>query len=345
VYPLVRQLCFDDPLCYYREVGVQSRINTVPVVCPRKFAVAVALSLACVGAWAQTTGLAVNSRGFADEGQVHVLWRVDLDTGAAERIGQTGFLDLEGLALSPGGVLYGADDESKTLVTINPSSGFSTPVGGVSSNMGVPLSEPMDFGMTFTCDGTLLVSSDVERSLFTASLETGRLARIGEPGSLGAPITGIAAFGNVLYGIGQGITGTDGNFATDAPDLYRIDPATATAERIGPLGAAVQPYANAGLAFDDQGRLWALTDRRENGVPDLHSEVLAIDVTTGRATKTADADVVGFESLAIAAPAGCDGRGGAISEAEGIPTTSRLGQLLLALAMLAIGASVVARRV
>jgi sugar lactone lactonase YvrE len=319
-------------------------MNILPVVCPRKSVIALALLVAAGAAWAQSTGLAVNSRGFAEEGQVHVLWRVDLDTGTSERIGQTGFLDVEGLALSPDGTLYGADDESKTLVTINTASGFSSPVGGTTSNMGVPLAQPMDFGMTFTCDGTLLVSSDVERSLFSASLETGRLTRIGEAGSLGAPITGIAAFGDDIYGIGQGITGTDGNFSTDAPNLYRIDPETAAATRIGSLGPAVLPYANAGLAFDDQGRLWALTDRRENGVPDIASEVLRIDIETGLATKTADADLVGFESLAISAPAGCDGRGGSLDEAEPIPATSRFGQALLVLALLALAGFTITRR-
>jgi sugar lactone lactonase YvrE len=319
-------------------------MNILPKLRPGPSVLVAAMLLASTAALAQTTGLAVNSRGFADEGQVHVLWRVNLETGATERIGQTGFLDLEGLALSPDGTLYGADDESKSLVTINTASGFSTPVGGVGSNMGVSLGQPMDFGMTFTCDGTLLVSSDVERSLFTASLETGRLTRLGEVGSLGAPITGIAAFGDAVYGIGQGITGTDGDFASDAPNLYRIDPETAEAELVGSLGQAVLPYANAGLAFDPQGRLWALTDRRENGVPDLPSEVLSIDPNTGRATKTADADLVGFESLAISAPAGCDGRGGLIDEAPAIPTTSRFGQLLLALALFAVAAWTMTRR-
>jgi sugar lactone lactonase YvrE len=314
------------------------RPDILATIAAPAFALATGLVLA------DPSGFAVNSRGFADEGDVHVLWRVDLDSGETERIGRTGYLDLEGLALAPDGTLYGADDESKTLVTVNTASGFSTAVGSVRSNMGVSIGQPMDFGMTFTCDGELLVSSDTERSLFVASLETGRLERIGEAGSLGAPITDIAAFGDQLYGIGQGITGADGDFSVDAPNLYRIDRDSATTELIGSLGQAVLPYANAGLAFDADGRLWALTDRRENGVPDIPSEVLRLDLDTGRAAKTADAGLVGFESLAIAPPSGCDERGGAIDEAPAIPATGPFGRSLMILMLMAAALWSLARR-
>jgi len=302
-----------------------------------KIGLVLALLMANAAAWAQPTGLGVNSRGFGAAEDIHVLWTVDLSTGQVERIGKTDFNDMEGLALAPDGTLYGADDASKTLVTVNPNSGFSTPVGGLRNNMGVPLAEPMDFGMTFTCNGELLVSSDTEQTLFRASLETGRLERIGAPGSLGAPITDLASWGNELYGIGQGLAGNDGEFTSDAPNLYRIDGNTANAEFIGSLGQAVLPYANAGLAFDDQGRLWAITDRRANGVPDIPSEILRIDLETGAAQKTADAELVGFESLAIAPPGGCAGGNDATegSEPEIVPTNDRIGLMILVFLMLA----------
>jgi hypothetical protein len=299
-----------------------------------KSAVAFALMLAHAVAFAQPTGLAVNSRGFGPTGDIHVLWEVNLSTGQVERIGQTGFIDMEGLALAPDGTLYGADDQDKTLVTINVNSGFSSPVGNLHFNMGLPLAQPMDFGMTFSCDGELLVSSDTEQSLFLASLETGRLDRIGQPGSLGAPITDIASWGNELYGIGQGLRGPDGEFSTDAPNLYRIDRDTATAEFIGSLGQAVLPYANAGLAFDDAGNLWAITDRRANDIPDIESEILRIDLGTGLAQKTADAALVGFESLAIAPPGGCETVDGTLPEPAIIPANNPHGLAILALLML-----------
>jgi len=285
-------------------------------------------------AWAQPSGFAVNSRGYGEDADIFVLWQVNLSSGQTERIGQTGFLDMEGLALAPDGTLYGADDESKTLVKVNTNSGFSQPVGTLRNNMGIGLAQPMDFGMTFTCSGELLVSSDTQQSLFRASLEDGRLERIGALGSLGAPITDIASWGDTLYGIGQGLAGADGAFTTDSPNLYRIDPTSATAESIGSLGEAVLPYANAGLAFDDTGTLWAITDRRANGVPDIESEILRIDLETGRAEKSSDANQVGFESLAIAPPGGCEPLGGSEPEPSLVPADNPVGLTLLTLLML-----------
>lgn len=288
---------------------------------------------ASVVASADPVGYAINSRGFAeDRDDINVLWQVDLATGVSQRVGPTRFLDMEGLAFAPDGTLYGADDESKTLVTINTSSGFSTPVGGVLNNMGVPL-QNKDFGMTFTCDGQLWVSSDIDQSLFTASLTTGRLSLVGTEGSLGQPITGLAAWGNQLYGLGEGVRGEDGMFSVHAPNLYRINRDTGTAELIGSLGNAVLPYANAGLAFDETGQLWAITDRRANGLPAIPSEILSIDLATGTATKTADADRVGFESLAIAAPGGCGSRGDVPIDAVQIPVNRSwaLGWLMIVL--------------
>src|SRR6056297_142561 len=305
---------------------------------PAKTIFALALLIAHVIAWAQPTGLAVNSRGFGPTEDIHVLWEVNLSTGQVERIGQTGFIDMEGLALSPDGTLYGADDESKTLVTINTANGSSSPVGGLIGNMRMPIVDPLDIGMTFTCDGELLLVSDYEQTLFIADLETGELSRIGDPGDLGAPITGMAAWGDQLFGIGQGVRGIDGQFSADSPNLYRIDRENGTAELIGPLGSAVLPYANAGLAFDGEGGLWALTDRRENGVPDIASEVLNIDPETGLAQKTADAELVGFESLAITGPGGCEplGNGPDPQPAAPVPATGPLSLIALILMLLGV---------
>lgn len=283
-------------------------------------------------AWAEPLAWGVNSRGnLPDDQQVHALWRIDLSTGDAEYVGWTSFLDMEGLALDAEGTLYGADDESKTLVTVGTTSGLALAVGNQRANFGVPIAEVLDLGMTFTCDGDLLISSDQRETLFSADPADGMLTRIGEEGGLGAPITDIAAWGDALYGIGQGLDGA-GN--SDSPFLYAIDADAGTAEVIGPLGPAAAPYANAGLAFDADGRLWAMTDRRDGGDPNLPSEILRIDLATGTATKIADADVVGFESLAISPPGGCD-RG--VPPAVVVPTLGPGGLLALTLLLLAVG--------
>jgi len=290
-------------------------------------AILLASGVAVAGPYAYS----VNSRGFVPDDQMHRLWRIDLATGSTEQLGQTGFIDVEGLAFNAAGELFGADDESMSLIQVNINSGFATAVANQRTNMGLPFA-PMDFGMSFTCDGSLLVSSDYQRSLFSADTETGVLSRIGESGSLGAPITDIAAWGAALYGIGEGHIGAGGG--AGAPNLYRIDPATASSTLIGPLGSAVAPYANAGLAFDADGTLWAVTDRRDGGAVDLPSQIVRIDLETGLATHVANADVVGFESLAIAPPGGCEPQGE--PEALIVPTQSPGGLVAMILALLAL---------
>ena len=307
-------------------------------------------------------GYAVNSRGnFTQNNEVHALWRIDLQTGEARRVvdGQrvaTGFLDLEALAFDAQQRLFGADDESKTLVRVSTVTGLATPVNSSGrSNMGAALgSAPMDFGMAFTCDGRAIVVSDIEQSVFEADVETGRLSRLGAAGALGAPITDIAARGEQLYGIGVG---------QGAPNLYAIslDPVQATL--IGALGPAVQAYNNAGLSFDVNGHLWAITDRRNIGGQDFASQILRIDVETGLATAVAETRVsaddavvpnqplVGLESLAITGPALCAGVGlGAASvpnssEPTGVPIPALSpAMLLLMIALLGILGGRILRR-
>ncbi|MEE4331624.1 MAG: hypothetical protein V2J10_12210 [Wenzhouxiangella sp.] len=255
-------------------------------------------------AWGAPTGFAVNSRGDSNDPQmINALWRVDLETGESEYIGWTGYIDLEALALDAEGVLFGADDDSKTLLRVSQVTGLALPLGGIGNrfNMGVALDSSMDFGMTFDCEGQGFVLSEIQQTLFRADLEDGRLTPVGEPGSLGVPLTDIAAYGRDIFGIG---VGSDSPQSEAAPNLYRVDLETGTTELVGPLGDQVGVYNNAGLAFDEQGRLWAITDRRATEAGDFPSEILLIDTETGAAEKVAET-LVGIESLAIAPPAPC----------------------------------------
>lgn len=287
--------------------------------------------------WAEPFGYSVNSRGIErDDRQVNALWQINLATGEAEYVGWTSFLDVEALAFSPDGTLYGADDESNTLVRISTRTGLAQPVGGAGNrhNTGlVPLSRNLDFGMTFSCDGDLYVVSDVEQSLFVADLESGRLERVGTAGSLGVPITDLAVRAGEVYGIGVGLTG-DGR--TAAPNLYRVDLETASAQVIGPLGAEAAPYNNAGLSFAADGSLWAITDRRAVGGEDLPSQVLRIDPQTGTAERVSES-IVGLESLAVEPPVLCGLRDVMPASGYPIPMFSRPGLLALILTLLLLG--------
>ncbi|NBD96331.1 MAG: hypothetical protein GVY11_07650 [Gammaproteobacteria bacterium] len=248
---------------------------------------------------------------------VNALWRIDLATGEAEYVGWTGYIDLEALALDVEGVLFGADDDTKTLLRVSQVTGLALPLGGIGNrfNMGVALDSSMDFGMAIDCQGGGLVLSEIEQTLFRADLNDGRLSPVGEPGSLGVPLTDIAVYGQDAFGIGVGSNSAQSDAA---PNLYRVDLDTGATELIGPLGSEVGPYNNAGLAFDDQGQLWAITDRRAIGGGDFPSEILRIDPETGLAEKVAET-LVGIESLAIAAPAPCDATVRGAPRARAVP--------------------------
>ncbi len=308
-------------------------------------ALAAVFMTAASAGYAQSTAYSINSRGAeVDDQLVNALWRIDLQSGDAEYVGWTSFLDLEALAFSPDNELYGVDDESNTLVRISTVTGFAQPVGGPTNryNTGLlPLNRNLDFGMSFTCSGDLLVVSDIEQSLFAADLETGKLTLIGAEGALGAPVTDIAVRGSDVFGIGVGLTATG---EPAAPYLYRVDPETPSAELIGPLGSAAAPYNNAGLSFDADGRLWAVTDRRAVGGEDLPSQVLRIDPQTGSAELVAES-IIGLESLAIAPPGACEDEDAKEhTGVQEIPLLSRSGQVLVALLLFLIGAVSLRRR-
>ncbi len=280
---------------------------------------------------AQTYAYSVNSRGnLAVDTQVNALYRIDLATGDTDYIGWTGFIDIEGLAFSPEGTLFGASDNDNTLVRISTESGQAAAVNNRRNNLEVPIGEVLDSGLAFTCEGELLMVSDRKQSLYRINTEQPALELVGQVGDLGAPITAISVWGDRVIGLGQGL---DGNDREDSPNLYEIDIQTGQAQMIGPLGDAASPYANAGLAFDETGTLWAVTDRLFGANINTPSEILRIDPVTGTAEKVADADIVGFESLAIGPPAGCNrGRPPMI-----VPALGPIGLTLLSLLLMLAG--------
>lgn len=304
-------------------------------LCWRSVVLLVALASSAF-AWAQPHGYAINSKGYdLDDSRVAALWRIDLSTGSEEYIGWTGrgeYIDIEGIAFGEEGRLYGADDATHTLVLIGTETGNAIPVGGSRSNMGLRVGPSMDFGLTFTCEGELLMSSAGTESLYRVDPGGGAVELVGD---LGVPIVDLAVVGQTVYGLGLG---TDEAGREAVPNLYRIDSSTAAAELIGPLGTQASRYIQAGLAADEEGWLWAITDR--NSVPPstdrLPSEILRIDPSSGEAVRVAET-LVGIESLAISGPGSCD-RGEPLpgQYSVDIPAMSPAGLVLLCLVLLAL---------
>lgn len=255
---------------------------------------------------AAPVGYSVNSDGGSNSSDG--LYLIDLDTGEElQRIGtvQSNDItdptrrDVEGLAFAPDGTLYGVDDETAKLFRIDITN------ARVDQNNDYDIQNltagDNDFGMTFACDDQLYITSVTRQSLYRLGLD-GSATLIGSEGSLGVNINALAAYGNPIrmYGLGNGTSGKNG---PSNPNLYQIDVSTGTATEIGSIaGPGVGEYTEGGLAFDDSGQLWAITDRSQDLQP---SQVMRINTSTGTASDIASTSEEGFESLAITIPRGC----------------------------------------
>lgn len=276
------------------------------------------------------------------------LYLIDLASGSHQSRGELisgveSRVDTEGLAFAPDGQLWGIDDESLTLFPINEASGAISVPSEISLS-GFTIGGGNDFGMTFSCDNTLYITSVTAQTLYTINMDGSREV-VGAEGALGQNISAIASIGNPtrLYGLGNGqFEGGE----TDSPNLYSIDPQTGVATFLFPLGAEAGEYGQGGLAFDTDGTLYAITDRRiiNNTIADLPSQILRIDIDSQTVTLLSTTTEVGFESLAIAPPTSCAGGGNDEGEFPVIPTLGPVGRLLGIFVLLLSGSIVLRRR-
>ena len=317
-----------------------------------RFVILLVVSLFAVSAKAAPVAYSVNS----DSVNGDSLYLIDLATGADQYRGKLDAgiayrTDTEGLAFSPEdseGIsqLWGIDDASETLFPIAENGSIDYrediqlppfPPGPDNESIG-----GSDFGMTFACDNTLFITSVKSQSLFRRDLE-GNVTIIGSVGALGVNISAIAAIGNPteLYGLGNGLFE---NGSTDSPNLYSIDLSTGIASPIGKLSDSDEfKYNEAGLAFDSDGGLWAITDRSQ--INNQASQILSINPATGEATLISETlNEVGYESLAISPPANCSIQVGMEGDLANIPTLSLFGRLSAVLVLMLAGMLILRRR-
>ncbi len=292
---------------------------------------------------AAPVGYSINSD--SPTGNADSLYRIDLSSGTETRVAAVSpaKIDVEGLAFAADGTLYAVDDDAMTLFPLDPANGLVDTSREVFIS-GLPAGGQNDFGMTFACDGNLYVTSIARGSLYRMNLN-GQTTVVGAEGSLNpVKISAIAAYGDPvqLYGLGSGAD-AEGN--TDSPSLFRIDLATGTVAEIGPLGEAAGPYLQGGLSFDAGGRLWAITEGAQFG---WNSQAMKIDTQTGAASAVQTLNELGFESLAISPPAGCNPvieppLGNEHSAYAGVPTLNQSGLALAAILLLLAGLAAVRR--
>lgn len=307
------------------------------------------LLLAVFGAQAAPMGYVINSDSPADTG-FDALYRVDLATGVATHVGDVGYGDVEGLALSPQGVLYGADDGTETLIIIDTQTGQGSPVNNTASNLtqgsnGLQLGADYDFGLSFDAQGNLWLSSDITGEIWQVDPQTGNVIQrvaapstvsstTGEDGAKSAAnpgaLTGLAACGSDVYGVGsQGDESLYDRAQTGTPVL------------LGPLDDSLV-FGDAGLDYDANGTLWGVADRSADldGNPlNEPSIIFTLNPVTGAATQVATT-IVGVESLAIAPPsASCQAQAD-----PPIPATGPGGLAALLSSMAAAGLWALRRR-
>jgi hypothetical protein len=293
--------------------------------------------LVATSGYAEPFAYSVNSDG-PDSSTSDSLYRIDLADGSVELIGKVRpnersiNSDIEGLAFDVNGTLYGVDDADETLLSINTGSGQALSVTGNAFNLQLGAGQVYDFGMTFTCDNSILVVSDQTQTLYSSEIGSPEAKIIGSANSMSLPITGVAAWGDDVYGIGQGVNDDQ---QTLIPNLYRVDRESGSTTLIGPLGGLVAPYADAGLAFDADGGLWALTDRSNFGGNGAGSELLRINPATGAAEQVLQVGIIGFESLAITSPGGCQTLVDIVP--KGVPASGPTSLVLLSLILAMFG--------
>lgn len=215
---------------------------------------------------------------------------IDLASGIATSIGNSiGFSDVDGLAFDASGVLYGVDDSTNKLITIDTTTGVGSAVGS-------------GFGSGFNDMGLAFLGSTLFMSATNTSGSTGRLYKVDtslgtatEVGSFagGLKIRSLGAFGNVLYGW------------SNIDTLVKIDTATAAHTTVGAFGFTTPTGGQDGMDIDPAtGTIWAVSEEE--------NRTYTLDAGTGLATVYATsltcdgnpclnlANDVGFNSLAIA---------------------------------------------
>jgi hypothetical protein len=263
-------------------------------------------------------GLTISSDG-ADAVTADTLYRVNLNTGASVLVGPLGavgnqFEDVEGLAMDSAGKLFGVDDDTKTLLSINTTTGRATSVNSALGNTRIPTgaANAQDLSIAFACSGQLYGITARSRSFYRVNTTTGGFDLIGSAGGLNVAITDFTSSAGQLYGLGE-------------EALYTIDSNTGLATLVGNYGNGIRFVEGGGIGAEANGELWAIAERRDGSGRIQPSQIYRIDRDTGTATAVSSTNVQGAESLNLGMPSCTRGPGNTVQA----PSLTIFGALLL----------------
>jgi hypothetical protein len=146
---------------------------------------------------------------YATEVDDDQLWRIDPATGAATLVGPLGFGFVLGLEFDPlSGTLYGTDTQTDQLIEIDAGTGAATAIGSIGFDVAGLALDPL----TGALYGT---GGQFTGQLLAIDAGTGQGTLIGTTGFFSLQGLALDPSSGTLY-------------ATSSPEMYSIDPATAT---------------------------------------------------------------------------------------------------------------------
>lgn len=215
------------------------------------------------------------------------LLNINSSTGTTANIGSTGMIEPVGIAFSPGGTLYGLDEQTNNLYTINPATGASTLVSTIS------IFQLIEGDIAFSSNGTLYGVQDYhlgELQLFTINTSTGATTDVG-------PIIG-APTDNDLSAMAFDSSGNLWVYDQGASELYTIS--TSTGAILTSVDLSVTGTGHvAGMSFAPNGTLYLATGQ---GIEDLYTVNTGTGVMTLVGATGANVSGLAFAPTSSAVP-------------------------------------------
>ncbi len=235
------------------------------------------------------------------------LFRIDLSTGVATELGDSGFSKIEALALNAAGELYGINPLTAQLVKCSTTTGVCAAVGVLT---GIP-SASTNVGLAFDASGRLLMA--INAVVYVVNPATAGVTALGAAGSA---ISGLAS-GKVAANCASGLYGIGGN--SDQGKFYCVNATSGAATQIGTLSSVSS--LDSGLDGDSlSGLVWGITNNA------TAAQIYSVDPTTlvvsnTRGVTVAGVPTGGFESLAVQPSA-------AAASISTVPTLGSIGWIL-----------------
>lgn len=205
--------------------------------------------------------------------------------GTTAKVGDFGddISNMSGMLFNPlTNTVYGVNNSTDSLYTINTSTGATTLIGDTGVNITSFSGFTFDYNSSIAylarangAGGAISYTTDY----YTVNLSTGAVqTSIGNSG-ISARVAGLAYDNNTdtLYAISN----DDSDVASNADSLYTVSTTDGSMNRIGALGITI---SNGGLTFDQDGRLLLIRNNNPDNVYELNTSTgvasLLIDLDT-----------------------------------------------------------------